>query len=65
MSTQGSIYTYAGSDEGIRRIEEDSALMCDMAEAFHSSILLGDYRSAVQWVHGWIQVWFRPLRGSR
>jgi hypothetical protein len=61
MASTKSIYEFAGSDEGIRRINEDSATMCDLEDAFFTSIALRDWASALQMAHGFIQVWTRPL----
>jgi hypothetical protein len=54
-------YESAGSDEGIRRIEEDSRIMCDLEDAFFSSIRILDWASALQMAHGFVQVLTRPL----
>ena len=60
-----TIYEFAGSDEGIRRINADSRIMCDIEDALKTSWALGDWASVLQWVHGFVQVWTRPLRGPQ
>jgi len=56
-----TIYEFAGSDEGIRQIEEASLQMSNLKDAFFSSIRLGDWASALQMAHGFVQVWTKPL----
>jgi hypothetical protein len=56
-----TLYEFAGSDEGIARINQDSRTMCELEEAFWSAVIMKDWATALQMAHGFVQVWTRPL----
>lgn len=60
-----SLYAFAGSDEGIRQINQASATMCDLEDMAKTSWTIGDMAGLRQAITGFINVWLTPLDRSK